>query len=93
MLNKKKFYLVLKLKSLTLKILEENKKLRNALYEQFYNEKIKILNAVNIKIDVYYKSSMQGEVNRLTTLETSVKNQIDEIVDELLNRKNLMFFH
>ena len=83
----------MKLKSLTLKILEENKKLRNALYEQFYNEKIKILNAVNIKIDVYYKSSMQGEVNRLTTLETSVKNQIDEIVDELLNRKNLMFFH
>ncbi|WP_243150458.1 hypothetical protein [Clostridium sporogenes] len=76
-----------------MKILEENKKLRNALYEQFYNEKIKILNAVNIKIDVYYKSSMQGEVNRLTTLETSVKNQIDEIVDELLNRKNLMFFH
>ncbi|WP_459566417.1 hypothetical protein [Clostridium sporogenes] len=73
--------------------MEENKKLRNALYEQFYNEKIKILNAVNIKIDVYYKSSMQGEVNRLTTLETSVKNQIDEIVDELLNRKNLMFFH
>jgi Predicted membrane protein len=70
-------------KSDNLKILEENKNLRNALYEQFYNEKIQILNAVNSKMDVYYKSNIQGEVNRLTSLETSVKKQIDEMVGVL----------
>lgn len=70
-------------KSDNLKISEENKKLKNALYEQFYNEKIQILNVVNRKMDVYYKSNIQGEVNRLTSLETSVKNQIDEIVNAL----------
>ena len=70
-------------KSDNLKISEENKKLRNALYEQFYNEKIQILNSVNSKMDVYYKSNIQGEVNRLTSLETSVKKQIDEMVSVL----------
>lgn len=70
-------------KSDNLKILEENKKLRNALYEQFYNEKIQILNMVKSKMDVYYKSNIQGEVNRLIRLESSIKKQIDEMVNVL----------
>lgn len=70
-------------KSDNLKMLEENKKLKNALYEQFYNEKIQILNVVNSKMDVYYKSNIQGEVNRLASLETSVKKQIDDMVNVL----------
>lgn len=70
-------------KSDNLKISEENKKLRNALYEQFYNEKIQILNTVKSKMDVYYKSNIQGEVNRLINLENSIKEQIDEMVNVL----------
>ena len=70
-------------KSDNLKISEENKKLRNSLYEQFYNEKIKILNMVNSKIDVYYRSNILGEVNRLTSLETSVKRQMDGMANAL----------
>lgn len=70
-------------KSDNLKISEENKKLRNALYEQFYNEKIQILNMVKSKMDVYYKSNIQGEVNKLINLETSIKEQIDEMVNVL----------
>lgn len=70
-------------KSDNLKISEENKKLRNALYEQFYNEKIQILNMVKSKMDVYYKSNIQGEVNRLINLESSIKKQIDEMVNVL----------
>lgn len=72
-----------KQKSDNLKISEENKKLRNALYEQFYNEKIQILNMVKSKMDVYYKSNIQGEVNRLISLESSIKKQIDEMVNVL----------
>jgi hypothetical protein len=70
-------------KSDNLKILEENKRLKNALYEQFYNEKIQILNMVNRKIDVYYTSNVQGEVNRLTALEVSTKRKINEIIVRL----------
>ncbi|EKQ56845.1 MULTISPECIES: DUF2339 domain-containing protein [unclassified Clostridium] len=77
-------------KSDNLKISEENKKLRNALYEQFYNEKIQILNVVNSKIDVYYKSNISGEIGRLTNLEVSVKKQIDDMVNILkANRVNI----
>ncbi|MCE5221829.1 MAG: DUF2339 domain-containing protein [Clostridium sp.] len=77
-------------KSDNLKLSEENKNLRNSLYEQLYNEKIQILNTVNSKMDVYYKSNIQGEVNRLTSLETSVKKQIDEMDGVLkANRVNI----
>jgi len=62
------------------KISEENKNLRNALYEQFYNEKVQILNSVNRKMDAYYKSNIEGEVNRLARLEASVNKEIDEMV-------------
>jgi len=49
-----------------LKISEENKNLRNALYEQLYNEKTHILNTVMKRMDVYYKSNLKGEINRLS---------------------------
>lgn len=70
-------------KSDNLKISEENKKLKNALYEQFYNEKIQILNSINRKIDVYYRSSIQGEASRLASLEISLKKQTDEMANIL----------
>jgi predicted nuclease with TOPRIM domain len=41
---------------------DENTKLKNSLYEQIYNEKIAILNSVTKKTDVYYISSMNGEL-------------------------------
>ncbi|TYQ14577.1 UNVERIFIED_CONTAM: putative membrane protein DUF2339 [Acetivibrio alkalicellulosi] len=61
------------------KLSDENKNLKNALYEQLYNEKTYILNSVSKRMDVYYKSNITGEINRLEQLENSVKNRIDQI--------------
>ncbi len=65
------------------RISEENKNLKNAIYEQLYNEKIQILNSTNKKLEVYYSSNVQGELNRLISFEMSVKKRIDEMVGTL----------
>jgi len=57
----------------------ENASLKNALYEQIYNEKIKIMNSTKQKLDVYFRSSMVGELNKLTVLENNVKSRIHRI--------------
>ncbi|QNU68145.1 DUF2339 domain-containing protein [Ruminiclostridium herbifermentans] len=66
-------------KDYNLKLSEENKNLRNAIYEQLYNEKIQILNSTNKKLEAYYSSNIQGELNRLIRYENSVKKRIDEM--------------
>jgi len=72
------------------KLSKENKNLRNILYEQFYNEKIQILNTAEKRMDIYYKSHIEGEINRLARFEASVKRRIDEMTRELeANRVSL----
>ena len=58
---------------------DENIGLKNALYEQIYNEKISIINATSQKIDIYFKSNIEGELNKLTSLENGVKTRIKNI--------------
>lgn len=67
-------------KSENLKLSDENKKLKNALYQQLYNEKTYILNSVQKRTDVYYKAKTEGELNRLKQLEISTKRRIDEML-------------
>jgi len=70
-------------KAHNLKISEENKNLKNALYEQFYDEKLHMLNSTSKRMDAYYKSNIEGEINRLTSFEMSVKNRIEEMTSVL----------
>ena len=65
------------------KLSKENKNLRNILYEQFYNEKIQVLNAAEKRMDVYYRANYEGEINRLTSLEMFIKNKINEMANVL----------
>ncbi len=58
---------------------KENVGLKNALYEQIYNEKLKIINTTATKCDIYFKSKIDGEQNRLTVLENGVKARIADI--------------
>jgi len=46
---------------------EENASLKNALYEQIYNEKIKIIYSTAQKLDIYFQSNIDGELNRGTS--------------------------
>ncbi|MDF1616490.1 DUF2339 domain-containing protein [Petrocella sp. FN5] len=67
---------------------EENAGLKNALYEQIYNEKIKIVNTTVQKLDVYFKANIKGEQNRLTSLEKGVQSRINDIT-KTLHRYNI----
>jgi len=62
---------------------DENARLKNALHEQIYNEKIKIVNTTAQKLDIYFKSGIGGEQNRLAVLENDVKSRIDGITATL----------
>ena len=66
---------------------DENAGLKNALYEQIYNEKIKIVNTTAQKLDVLFKSSVDGELNSLSLLENSVKDRINDITATLRRHK------
>ena len=67
---------------------DENKELKNALYEQIYNEKIKIINTTAQKLDIYFHANMNGELNKLAVLERSAKARINSI-REILVQNNV----
>lgn len=69
------------------KLKDENKNLKNSLYEQFYNEKIAILNAVNKKVDAYFQSNIQGEISRLKAFEVESQNRINWMVSVLRHNR------
>lgn len=62
---------------------EENKGLKNALYQQIYNEKISIVNLSSKKLDIYFKSKGEGELNRLSQIEANTKKKIDNVTEIL----------
>ena len=55
----------------------DNMQLRNALYEQIYNEKVKIINTTGQKLDVYFQMGKDEGLNRLTVIENDVRTRID----------------
>lgn len=68
---------------------DENKQLKNSLYEQIYNEKIAILNAVSRKTEVYYQSNVNSEMNRLKAFEAESIRRINYMTNILMkNRVN-----
>ena len=66
----------------------QNAGLKNALHEQIYNEKVKIISASKNKLDIFFKSSVEGEMNKLTALENNIKAKISGMTD-ILQRNNV----
>jgi len=58
---------------------EENTGLKNALYEQIYNEKVKIINTTAQKLEIYFQANTDGELNRLKMFEKTIKARIGSI--------------
>ncbi|MHB8125827.1 MAG: DUF2339 domain-containing protein [Desulfitobacteriaceae bacterium] len=69
-------------------ITDEKSRLKNALYEQIYNEKLAILKMSAKKTDIYFKSNYESEVNRLTMMENVVKSRIDAL-SAILKKHNV----
>ncbi|MCL2058831.1 MAG: DUF2339 domain-containing protein [Oscillospiraceae bacterium] len=65
------------------KLAEENSGLKNAIYEQIYNEKIKIINSTKQKLDIYFRAEVDGEFNKLTFLEDVVTLRIKNFKETL----------
>ncbi len=61
----------------------ENSGLKNALAEQMYSERTKLLEAATRKLDIYFESQTQGELNRLTALERQVRARADGLRENL----------
>ena len=61
----------------------ENVQIKNALYEQIYNEKMTLLRVVNKRLDLYFESQTQKGLNRLKAFEKKTSQQIEEMVSTL----------
>jgi len=60
------------------KLKAENKRLKNALFEHTFNEKVFLVENAKAKAEIYFKN-YEGELNRLTELENSIKKRIDNM--------------
>ena len=65
----------------------ENKKLKDSLYEQIYNEKIAILNAVSKKTEVYFHDTVKDEMTRLKAFEMGSISRIKNIKNTLIQNR------
>ncbi|WP_312355779.1 DUF2339 domain-containing protein, partial [Aminipila sp.] len=70
-------------KSKLTEVSQENKGLKNALYQQIYNEKMSILQMSSRKLDIYFQSTCAVELNRLSQFEFNTKKKIDRLAEIL----------
>jgi len=77
------------------KISTENRRLKNELYEQLFNEKTKLVGKSEQMLEAYFASSVSEEKNRLTQLEQQVKTKIDEMQQSMqqscVDEQNILY--
>jgi uncharacterized membrane protein len=61
----------------------ENARLKNELYEQLFNEKVKLVNIFDKRLDAYFSAATQDEQNRLTRFESYIKHETDQMIIRL----------
>jgi len=62
---------------------KENSSLKNTLYEHIFNEKNNIVNNTADKLNIYFRSEISGEMDRLSNIENNIKLRIKNIKDAL----------
>lgn len=67
---------------------EENAQLKNALYEQVYSQRQRAVEVSKEKLEIYFKSSVEGEQNRLSAMTEDIKKRIDAMT-AALNRNHV----
>ncbi|MCL1805000.1 MAG: DUF2339 domain-containing protein [Clostridiales bacterium] len=55
---------------------EENANLKNTLYEQIYNEKLRFVTTTAQKLEVLFNTGVDGELDRLTAIESKARARI-----------------
>jgi len=64
-------------------VTEKHNELKNALHEQIYSEKVRIINSAAKKKDIYFKSAIDSELNNLTQLEDDIRSKINQLLNNL----------
>jgi len=64
----------------------QNAGLKNALHEQIFGEKVRIVDSSKEKLEIYFGDSVNTETNKLNVLESNIKDRIDGMISEM--RKN-----
>ena len=67
---------------------DQNAQLKNSLYEHIYSEKLAIMNITEARLNIFFRSNIEGEINRLTAFEREVRNRIGNMAN-LLTRHNV----
>jgi len=70
---------------------EQNDSIKNALFEQIYSEKTRILDNSSKKNDIYFRSAADGELNRLKNLEQVLQNRVLNLQYQLKKYDNDTF--
>ena len=66
---------------------EENTRLKNELYEQLFNEKTKLTNTADGRLNAYFSATLENEKNKLTQFEIHVTNEINKMAKQLQQNK------
>ena len=65
----------------------DNAALKNALYEQYFNEKITTVEKTRRNIDIFFAKEAEYELNRLTALENSIKQRLTQMQQQLTKER------
>jgi len=60
---------------------DENSSLKNALYEHVFNEKNRIVDSTAERLNIFFHTETEGELNKLSAIEIKVKARIKYIKD------------
>jgi uncharacterized membrane protein len=72
-----------KLAQETAQLSADNAALKNALYEQYFNEKISTVEKTRRNIEIFFSSDVENELNRLTLLEENIKQRLGRLTLQL----------
>ncbi|MCL2720846.1 MAG: DUF2339 domain-containing protein [Treponema sp.] len=68
-------------------LIDENKGLKNALYDHIFNEKTKIVNNTAEKLRIYFKMETENEKDKLSSIEDNIKTRIQNIKNAISNER------
>ena len=65
----------------------DNAALKNALYEQYFNEKVNTVSKTLKNIEIFFANEVNDEINRLTRLENSIKQRLEQMTKSLADER------
>ncbi|MCL2377365.1 MAG: DUF2339 domain-containing protein [Defluviitaleaceae bacterium] len=65
----------------------DNAALKNALYEQYFNEKVSTVEKTRRNLDIFFAKEADYELNHLAALEASIKQRLTHLAQQLVKER------